>query len=202
MARKKIAILTGDIIHSRTDKKNAWLRILKKVLVLQGDTPKQWEIFRGDSFQLETTPEKALRLALLIKATLKELKDIDVRISIGIGEKTFNAARITESNGSAFIKSGEGFDQLKKQTLTIRSANESWDEVINIMLSLAMLIADNWKPTTSAIMKVTLENENSNQQELATKLKKTQSSISEGLKRGGNEEIQALLNYYSKTVLL
>lgn len=70
------------------------------------------------------------------------------------------------------------------------------------MLLLAMLEADNWKLTTSAIMKVALENENSNQQELAAKLKKTQSSISEGLKRGGNEEIQALLNYYAKTVLL
>lgn len=202
MARKKIAILTGDIIHSRADKKQNWMRILKKILLTQGDTPKQWEIYRGDSFQLETTPSEALRLALVIKATLKELKDIDVRISIGIGEKTFNATKITESNGSAFIKSGEGFDQLKKQTLAIHSDNEAWDEVINIMLTLAMLAADNWKPTTSAIMKVALENENSNQQDLAAKLKKTQSSISEGLKRGGNDEIQSLLNYYAKTVLL
>lgn len=200
MARKKIAIITGDIIHSRTDSKQAWMRLLKKILLKQGDSPKQWEIYRGDSFQLETTPEKALQLALLIKATLKELKDIDVRISIGIGEKTYNAAKITESNGSAFIRSGEGFDQLKKQTLTIHSANAEWDEAINIMLSLAMLAADNWKPTTSAIMRISLENEQSNQQELAKKLKKTQSSISEGLKRGGNEEIQLLLNYYKKTV--
>lgn len=200
MAKKKVAIITGDIIHSRTDNKLRWMRILKKILLTQGNSPRQWEIYRGDSFQLETEPKKALQIALLIKASLKELKDIDVRISIGIGHKTYNAAKITESNGTAFVKSGEGFDQLKKQTMTIHSADADWDEAINIMLSLALLAADNWKPTTSAIMKVSLENENSNQQELAIKLKKTQSSISEGLKRGGNEEIKALLNYFEKTI--
>jgi hypothetical protein len=200
MARKKIAIITGDIIHSRTDNKQRWMRILKKILLTQGSSPKQWEIYRGDSFQLETEPKKALQIALLIKASLKELKDIDVRISIGLGHKTYNAAKITESNGTAFVKSGEGFDQLKKQTMTIHSGDADWDEAINIMLSLALLAADNWKPTTSAIMKISLENENSNQQELAIKLKKTQSSISEGLKRGGNEEIKALLKYFEKTI--
>lgn len=199
MAEKKIAIITGDIIHSRIDSKQQWMRILKKILLTQGSSPKQWEIYRGDSFQLETDSKKALQIALLIKASLKEIKNIDVRISIGIGHKTYNAAKITESNGTAFVNSGEGFDQLKKQTMTVHSADANWDELINIMLSLALLTADNWKPTTSAIMKASLENRNSNQQELAVKLKKTQSSISEGLKRGGNEEIKALLNYFEKT---
>lgn len=69
------------------------MSILKKLLVTQCDTPKQWEIYRGDSFQLDTTPKKALRLALVIKATLKELKDIDVRISIGIGKKNLQCCK-------------------------------------------------------------------------------------------------------------
>jgi len=47
-----IAILTGDIINSREGETLNWLNILKEVLKQYGSTPKDWEIYRGDSFQL------------------------------------------------------------------------------------------------------------------------------------------------------
>ena len=49
-----IAILTGDIVNSRENINQAsWLAPLKKLLNSFGKGPEQWEIYRGDSFQLE-----------------------------------------------------------------------------------------------------------------------------------------------------
>src|SRR5680860_726664 len=114
-----IAIITGDIINSRNVDAQKWMPELKTVLNKYGSEPKTWEIYRGDSFQIETLPIDALKAAILIKSTIKQFKALDVRLAIGIGEKTYESEKITESNGSAFVYSGEAFEKLKKQTLSI-----------------------------------------------------------------------------------
>jgi hypothetical protein len=49
---------------------------------------------------------------------------------MGIGEKTFAGESISESNGTAFIYSGEKFDILKKENVTmgIKSPWKSFHE--------------------------------------------------------------------------
>ncbi|MFT6866923.1 MAG: hypothetical protein ACJA08_001761 [Cyclobacteriaceae bacterium] len=61
-----VAILTGDIINSRKSDVIDWIGKLKKVLNQYGNTPKNWEIFRGDSFQLLVPPNRALIAAIHI----------------------------------------------------------------------------------------------------------------------------------------
>lgn len=200
MAKKLTAIITGDVIASRRVKAQSWLPVLKKIFTAVGATPKAWEIFRGDSFQLEVNAAQALEKALLIKTCLKQSKNVDVRMGIGLGEKTFNAPKITEANGTAFINSGEVFDALKKQTIALKSPWPGFDTNINTMLALSLLTIDNWKPTTALIVKTAMENTGLNQEQLAKKLKKTQSNISEGLKRGGYEELQLMIAQYKKTL--
>ena len=72
------AIITGDIINSREVEPNEWMPVLKKVLNKFGKEPKSWEIFRGDSFQLNTSPENSLEAAILLKAEIKQWKILDV----------------------------------------------------------------------------------------------------------------------------
>jgi len=48
-----ISIITGDIINSRKLPSSIWLDGLKRILNAHGLQPKNWEIFRGDAFQLE-----------------------------------------------------------------------------------------------------------------------------------------------------
>ena len=123
------SVITADIIGSRQQSEH-WVDDLKKILAPLGHTPSQWEIYRGDEFQIEVTnPEDALLTAILIKAHLRAIKS-DARMSIGFGDKTHNAERISESNGSAFIHSGELFETLKKQkvTLALRTGNSDFDE--------------------------------------------------------------------------
>lgn len=191
------AIITGDLINSRLVNPNKWMPALKKVLKQYGKEPKNWEIFRGDSFQLNTKPEEALMAAMLIKAEIKQWKDLDVRIGIGIGEITYQAAKITESNGTAFLNSGECFEDLKKQTLAIKTPNKELNTTLNLMIELASLTVDRWTETAAKLIKLKIENPTANQKDLANLLNKTaQGTISEGLKRGGYDEIQKLLDYF------
>ena len=195
-----IGIITGDIINSKKSSPKIWLSALKTILNRYGNQPKQWDIFRGDSFQLEVSPMQALEASILIKATIKQFKNTDVRIAIGIGEKTYNSEKITESNGSAFVNSGECFETLKKTTLAIKSPFETLDTPINIMLDLAQLTINHWTSASSILVKTTLEHPEFNQKQLANLLEQTQGNISQGLKRAGFDEVIKLIHYYSNKI--
>lgn len=190
------SIITGDIINSRASTPKVWIDVLKSELIKYGKEPKQWEIYRGDSFQLEIPPKEALKTAILLKATIKQFKTIDVRMAIGYGDKTYQSKSITESNGSAFVNSGECFENLKKTTLAIKSNSINFDKQINLMIELALLTMDNWTPTASTIFKAAIEYPEKKQSELAKMLNKEQSNISEGLKRAGYDEIYKLIQFY------
>lgn len=165
-----------------------------------GSSPLIWEIYRGDSFQVEVKPKDALKASILIKAAIKQFEIIDVRLAIGIGDKTYQSEKITESNGSAFVNSGECFEALKKTTLAIKTPFKTFDKPINIMLELALLTMNNWTPTTAILVKTTLENPELNQMQLAKHFGKTQGNISQGLKRAGFDEISSLLEYYNTEI--
>lgn len=191
-----IAVITGDIINSREGDIKKWLSALKEILNYYGKEPKNWEIFRGDSFQLSISPEKAMLAAIHIKSVIKQAKLQDVRMAIGIGEEKYSSSKITESNGSAYIRSGECFESLKKQNLAIASNNIILDQSLNIMLSLSLLTANNWSSTVAKVIKTSLENPEKNQKKIAQLLLKSQSGVSEALKRGGFEEIMLMNNFY------
>lgn len=195
-----IAVITGDIINSQKGEVENWINPLKETLSKYGSEPKNWKIFRGDSFQLSLAPEKAIFAALHIKSTIKQTKLHDVRMAIGIGEEKYSSSEITEANGSAYVNSGECFEALKKQTLAIKSNNKKLDQSLNIMFSLSLLTANNWSSTVSEVIKTAIENPVKNQKNLAKLLNKSQSSISEALKRGGFEEIMNMNEFYKNNI--
>lgn len=194
------SILTGDIINSKELSPKKWMKSLKQVLNDLAKENSGWEIYRGDSFQLEVLPELALEAVIRIKAAIKQYKDLDVRIAIGIGDKTYTAKRITESNGTAFVNSGECFETLKKSTLAIKTANTSFDYTMNMIFQLASLVINNWTVNSSILIKTVLENPKLNQKELSKLLDKSQSNISEGLTRSGYDEILQLLVFYKHKI--
>lgn len=88
-----IAVITGDIINSRKVNSEIWLPKLKEYFSNIISDPEKREIYRGDSFQIEVNLESALEIALCIKALIKSSNKIDVRMSIGIGEKNFKGKK-------------------------------------------------------------------------------------------------------------
>jgi hypothetical protein len=194
------AVIIGDIIKSREQKAGSWIENLKKVLSQYGNPPSVWEIFRGDSFQLMLDPIDALLAAIHIRAFMKHSDSLDVRMAIGIGEVTHKAAKITESNGSAFVFSGECFESLKKQTLALKTGDQEIDLTLNVMLKLALLTIDNWTPKVAGVIKTALEQPKSYQKDIARLLGTTQSNISETLNRGGFYEIMQMNDFYRNKI--
>ena len=194
------AVLTGDIIKSRTRASTEWQPVLKNVLNQYGKEPLHWELFRGDSFQLVVAAVDALKGAIHIKAAIKQLSGLDVRIGIGIGTQDKRSKKITEATGPAFTRSGECFDNLKKQTLAISSPDTQFDENMNMVVSMATLVMDNWSPTVASVILKMIENPNKSQEQIARLMKKSQSTISEALRRGGFEEVRKMDLYYRKQI--
>ncbi|MCL6267829.1 transcriptional regulator [Flagellimonas myxillae] len=192
-----IAVLTGDIKNSTEQEASIWLPELKQALNHYGKEPKEWEIYRGDSFQLVTTPGKALEASLYVKASIKQFKNLDVRIAIGLGEKGYQAEKVTESNGEAYVHSGKCFEGLKRQNLGIKSSHKAFDDQMNLLLELALLTMDHWPPATAQTVKNAIKNPKKNQKELAQLLNKSQGNISEELTKAGFDALQKMTKFYN-----
>jgi hypothetical protein len=192
------SVITGDIIGSRQQKSKDWVEDLKKILSPFGETPSQWEVYRGDEFQIEIKdPKEALLTAILIKAHLRAVK-LDARMSIGFGNKTHNAEKISESYGDAFIHSGELFETLKKQkvTLAMRTGNTDIDEKMNLMIQLALTFMDNWLAQSAEFVAIAIENPTLSQEELGQKLGINQAAVSRRQKRAQFDLVMNLDRYF------
>lgn len=196
------SILTGDIINSRNVASNEWLPLLKNTFNTVGASPKTWEIYRGDSFQIEINkPENSLLFAIKLKSTLKKIKNLDVRIAIGIGDKNNDYKNITEGSGAAFLSSGWAFDNLlKKQNLAIAMSNKKLENILNTSLALASLTMDNWTVNSADFVTKYLENPNATQKIIAKELSISESSASERRKRAGLDEILQLEKLYRELI--
>jgi hypothetical protein len=194
-----ICIITGDIVGSRKIK-DSWLLSLKTALKIVSDQNSKGEIYRGDSFQVEVEPENAIRAAAYLKACIRVNKPADVRMGIGIGDLKNKRKKLSESSGDAFINSGVAFDSLKqaKVNLAIKTDNPDFDEEINVLIKLSLIAMDSWGIVAAEMVKYAIENENLLQSELAAISGRTQSSVSEALKRAHYTEIMEMDKLYRK----
>ncbi|RAV30380.1 RNA polymerase sigma factor sigma-70 region 4 domain-containing protein [Sinomicrobium soli] len=194
------SVITGDIINSRTSgSPGLWLIPLKKALSELAVSEKYWEVFRGDSFQVEIQDYyNAFRAAVYIKACIKTLRELDVRMAIGIGDKTHEGASVSESNGKAFIFSGELFERLKKEktNLAIKTGIHQTDEELNLYFRLGLIAMDNWTQNSAEIVKLTIEHPGLSQKEIGAMAGIKQNTVSERQKRAYIDEIMALDTMY------
>ena len=194
------SIITGDIIKSRKAlSEDLWLTPLKSALSKLSDDASFYDIYRGDSFQLECSKiEDSFRTAVYIKAFLKSVRGLDVRMSIGIGTKDYQGNSVSESNGEAFIYSGETFETLKKekQNLKLKTKNDVINKEINLYFRLALIAMDNWTVNSAEIVKLSLEHPKMIQVELAKIIGISQDAISKRQKRAYLDEILELDQLY------
>ncbi|KQR67518.1 SatD family protein [Pedobacter sp. Leaf176] len=194
-----ICIITGDIVGSRKIK-DSWLLSLKNALKVVSGQNNKWEIFRGDSFQVEIEPENAIKTAAYIKACIRINKPADVRMGIGIGDVKSKRKKLSESSGDAFVNSGTAFDSLKqaKVNLAIKTDSADFDEEINVLIRLSLIAMDSWGIVAAEMVKLALENENRLQSELAVLSGRTQPLVSGALKRANYSEIMEMDKLYRK----
>lgn len=195
-----VTIITGDIIKSRAmADPSKWLEPLKHALShLQPDFS-LWEIYRGDSFQMELHDnQKGFEAVTYIKACVKMTKGLDVRLAIGIGDKSFSAERITQSNGEAFQFSGDTLENLKKEKLNlkIKTRSAETDNELNLYFKLALIAMDNWTVNSAEIVKLSLENPKARQAELGEMIQINQTAVSHRQKRAYMDHIKELNQMY------
>ncbi|SMC86026.1 sigma factor-like helix-turn-helix DNA-binding protein [Cellulophaga tyrosinoxydans] len=197
-----IAILTGDIINSEHYNVSDWMSILKEYFSQLGSTPQVWEIYRGDEFQIKVAAVDALEVAIAIKAKIKTIKGLDVRMGIGLGEEDFVGASVSESNGTAYQFSGRIFEKLKDQKLNLALASSSakFDTTLNLILKLALDFMDDWSPVSAEIIAISLAHPDMPQQEIADQLGIQQSAVSQRQKRARLDLVQQVLTYYKATI--
>jgi hypothetical protein len=200
------AIITGDIIDSRKiTRQDIWLEPLKETLSLFGTSPNDWDIFRGDSFQLRIPVQEAMHVSLLMLANFKKIRKerVDVRIAIGISEKSDSSIRISESMGEAFLFSGELLEKLKEKKLHlgIKSFDSDFDMEMNMMIKLALVILNGWSANSAEVASLMLRHSGITQQQLSEKLGIVQSSVNERISRGYLHEIMDFENYYRQRVI-
>ncbi|MBK9566692.1 MAG: SatD family protein [Saprospiraceae bacterium] len=199
-----IGILTGDVINSEKFTEDKWLVPLQSFLKTVGDSPADWAIYRGDEFQIKIDePSQAFLKALEIKATMKKIKNLDVRISIGIGKADVMRENILESNGPVFLRSGRGLDDLKKSkvTMAINTGNELMDTELNLYLKLALFgIMDSWTVASAEMVSIILQNDSVPQEDISKKTGIAQSAISQRLKRANLEVLMDLNKMFVKKI--
>lgn len=197
--------ITGDIVHSQSvEQPEIWLNPLKELFSTFGESPTDWEIYRGDSFQLRVPTKDAVRVAILIKSVIKKqkAKKLDARLAIGIGKEDVHVNRVSEASGEAFVYSGQLLDDLKdkKIHLGIKSPWNNFDREFNMMFKLALVIMNSWTSNSAEVAELLFRISGITQVEIAEKLGIAQSSVNDRIKRGSIYEIMEMEQYYCEKI--
>jgi hypothetical protein len=208
----KTSVITGDIINSRSVlDQGIWLKPLKKALQFITDDDSKYDIYRGDSFQIEVEDIKTcFKKAIYLKASIKSIKGFNVRLAIGIGDKTYRANNITQSNGSAFLNSGSSLDFMKRTKINLRIKADlkpnhnlyDFNEIFNLYFKFASIIMDDWSPNSAEAVKILMETEFGNQKLIAKKIGINQDAVSKRLKRANIDELLELEQLFEQQVIL
>lgn len=192
-------IMTGDIIQSRLFGSQKWMPSLEQSLDKYAET---FDIFRGDSFQAELPAETVFSAIFYLKATMRQLEGMDVRMGIGVGNINFRDSDIKKSSGEAFVRSGAALDSLQKESIAFQSNWSSLDQRMNLILSLATRLTDQWTTNMAQTVKAALENPQASQTQLSKIVGRThQSQISTELRKANHNKIMEVIDYCTKDLL-
>lgn len=147
-------VITGDLVNS-TNIATEWRQtVLDALNVCVTDflplTLIKLEMYRGDSFQIVVDkPDYTLTVAIALRAKLKATTPDkqqlwDARLSIGIGDISFESDNIVTSDGEAFRLSGRLFDNIGKKRLSISTTWSDFDKDIELVTRFADDIITSW----------------------------------------------------------
>jgi hypothetical protein len=207
VARKKAAVITGDIINSSALSTAARKKMQRMMDSFAHDPMETWigvamQYYRGDSIQallLTDTRSLALRIGLQLQSRLMASK-FRLRIAIGVGDYSYEGRDIITSDGSAFKASGQYLDTLKKTGEMISIAGDDDDftaEWQTHSTSLNYIISD-WTPLQAEV--VDLQLKDYTQQEMAKMLKITQPSVHQRLQAAGWPVISKIVDRFESVV--
>ena len=173
-------IITGDLVNS-SDIAAAHRQVVVESLnaVVEDFSPlsaMKLEMFRGDSFQVVVdAAEHALTAALAFRVRLKasppEKTDAwDARVSVGIGDVSYESDSIVTSDGEAFRLSGRAFDELGKKRLAFASPDADLNETAELNTRFADDVVTALTPKQARIVYHALLHPQKTKKEMAEEL--------------------------------
>ncbi len=213
MAKEKIkklySVITGDIVKSSRlslDQHKQLIKVMrscsKEVYKVFPDALRyEPELFRGDSWQLLIKkPELALSIALFYRAYLKakmQLNSIDSRMAISIG--TVDFVESSFGVGDAYKISGKALDKKGKRKMKFVSDIILNADVLDLIIQNSDFISSRWTSKQCKIVLLALQN--MDQKAIASKLRITQSAVSQQMDAAGWIVVADNLAYFQNVIL-
>ena len=199
----RVGVITGDVINSSEltkDQKNRVQTELFDYLKNNSEVLMPIRFYRGDSFQLMVTKEKAALIALMIEAIFLSITGTFARISIGIGTVSKITEDVLQSEGEAFLLSGHQIDNMKIEGRLLKIAINSvqFQPILSATFYLAESIVWGWKPGQAAVISQIPICKT--QKEIAEKLKITGAAVSKAIKAASWPAIENFLRGYEETI--
>jgi len=187
----------------------------------------EYELFRGDSFQCSVEKkETTLRVSLIIRSFIKSYISLehkeqykktaeinqsvskgyfpgkqDIRLGIGIGKFDFiKKGDLSHSDGQVFQLSGETLDSLKKFPfrMMVKTSDNKFNASVEPSILLLDAVIQKWTNTQAET--VLLKLENLKEEEIARKLKISQSAVNQRTKTAQWYAIEKLIVYFEDTL--
>jgi hypothetical protein len=219
MKNATIAVITGDLVnssHLSNDSMRAIIGKLNAEFEAYSQQVKEkrtvFTMFRGDSFQgIVEDPGEALAMAIQLKALVNSFNHpetdagnqaplADVRISIGIGEASYDLDAINVSNGEAFQLSGRTLDGMKSQQIkmALTTPNTEVNNEFAVHMKFLDATTDRWSMASAEVVYFLLKNYK--EQQIAKELNRSQAAINHRKKAAGWDEIRLLLGRYDQLI--
>lgn len=202
-------VITGDIVDSSlipNEWKSTIISVLENVISdFNPSASSKLEMFRGDSFQIVVGDKSmALTIAIAIRAALRartpDQEDLwDARISVGVGEVSFESDSILTSDGEAFRLSGREFDALGKRRLSVLTSSENINDELKVTTSFADEFITRWTARQAEVVYAKLHSDLP-QKELARSLGMTVPNFSKHWNLGHGALMLTYIERYKKLI--
>ncbi|MCU4164552.1 hypothetical protein [Carboxylicivirga caseinilyticus] len=217
--------ITGDIVNSKDLDKNqrdfVFSEIRKGFSTISQEAEFVFppEFLRGDSFQCVFKEiGKTLQMTLLFKSIFKmqasdlknnslvkdskprknwrSYKNLDIRLSAGIGDIEYLKDSISLSDGTALHRSGRNLDKMKQksQKTIITTGDEALNRELEVELKLLDAITDKWTPMSAEVVFYLLQQKK--ETEIAPILSISQSAVNQRKQTANWDAISLLLKHF------
>jgi len=212
---KQFAVLTGDIVKS-SSLIAAQLESVRECVLGAVEQARGWqrgtvkgraEFYRGDAWQvLVGEVSRALRIAVLIRASLIAQGIADTRISVGLGSvENLSRTRVSLSTGQAFVLSGHGLENMSHHCrLSIEAARaEPLAGWLKTAVRLTDAVISRWKSRQAEIVVAALSPNEPTHEQIAHSLSPaiSRQSVSKSLESADWPAVQQCLVQFEQTAL-
>lgn len=199
-----IAVITGDIVHSRrlsrAQLNTALETIRQQVQRVSNDNKVSVAFFRGDSFQISLLdPQSLATLVVLIYCALRQI-DCRATMSLAVGQGDVKP-QLAGAYGEAFDLSGLGLDSTKRGEITFHSSQTLLKNSFQISTQFLRFLLDSLTAKQAEVLELFVAENFPDHQYIADRLKTSRQNITAHLNKAGADLVRAYIVHYEQLIM-